>query len=324
MREGRACIPCLNGGIICSALPEHRSLISRLARLRRASAGPWPATAVIAASVTSGVLDELVMARALAADARHAWAPHAPTQAPLSVPSAILSASASDTARRHFQQLLRSVPAPAMEPAEAPLPALQRLAGVQHAPEDMAVLEVDMPGPCNWLLGRPPPPRLLLLQGVQDPGNVGTLLRSAWAFGWNGAVLFPGCASPWSDKVLRASRAASAFFPTLAVPAGQEAGVLQRLRAQGARLVATLPAGKQGAELDWTGTSAPSTVLMVGSEGAGLSDVCTAAATHALTLPCSPALPTARPPPLNAGVAGSMAMGMLGPSGLVLPARVPS
>lgn len=43
--------------------------------------------------------------------------------------------------------------------------------------------------------------RVLALDGVQDPGNLGTLLRSAAALGWQAVVLLPGCCDPWNDKV---------------------------------------------------------------------------------------------------------------------------
>ncbi|GFR49266.1 hypothetical protein Agub_g11245, partial [Astrephomene gubernaculifera] len=52
----------------------------------------------------------------------------------------------------------------------------------------------------------PPPVRLLVLDGVQDPGNLGTLVRTALAFGWQGVFLLPGCCDPFNDKALRASR----------------------------------------------------------------------------------------------------------------------
>lgn len=55
--------------------------------------------------------------------------------------------------------------------------------------------------------------RLLVLEGVQDPGNLGTLLRCATAFGWDGVWLLPGCCDPFNDKALRASRGASLRLP---------------------------------------------------------------------------------------------------------------
>lgn len=52
------------------------------------------------------------------------------------------------------------------------------------------------------------PHRILVLDGIQDPGNLGTLLRSATAFGWGGVLLLPGCCDPFNEKALRASRGA--------------------------------------------------------------------------------------------------------------------
>jgi RNA methyltransferase, TrmH family len=52
----------------------------------------------------------------------------------------------------------------------------------------------------------------ILLEGIQDPGNVGTMLRCAWAFGVQHAVLLPGCASAWSMKALRAGQGAQFFL----------------------------------------------------------------------------------------------------------------
>ena len=53
-----------------------------------------------------------------------------------------------------------------------------------------------------------PDGRYVVLDGVQDPGNVGAVLRTADAFGCTGALLLPGCADPYSHKVVRASMGA--------------------------------------------------------------------------------------------------------------------
>ncbi|VVB09834.1 unnamed protein product [Arabis nemorensis] len=55
--------------------------------------------------------------------------------------------------------------------------------------------------------------RVLVLDRIQDPGNLGTLIRSAMAFNWDGAFLLPGCCDPFNDKALRASRGASFQLP---------------------------------------------------------------------------------------------------------------
>lgn len=54
---------------------------------------------------------------------------------------------------------------------------------------------------------------LLVLDGVQDPGNVGTIIRTADAFGADGVVLLPGCADPWSPKVVRSTMGACFRIP---------------------------------------------------------------------------------------------------------------
>lgn len=55
--------------------------------------------------------------------------------------------------------------------------------------------------------------RILVLDGIQDPGNLGTLLRTAMAFKWGGVFLLPGCCDPFNEKALRASRGACFQLP---------------------------------------------------------------------------------------------------------------
>ena len=95
---------------------------------------------------------------------------------------------------------------------------MRKLTGLDTVPASILVAEVEAPR--LHLPANPPPAgyRLLVLDGVQDPGNVGTLLRTALALGWDGAALLPGCAEPFSDKCLRASRAAAFRLPVLQLP----------------------------------------------------------------------------------------------------------
>lgn len=107
---------------------------------------------------------------------------------------------------------------------------LTKLAGVSNADgggdggavATSAAAVVDAPTDAEWLLdsaASPPPPRdpsfrrILALDGVQDPGNVGTLARAALALGWDGLLLLPGCADPHGPRVLRAARGAVFRLP---------------------------------------------------------------------------------------------------------------
>lgn len=104
----------------------------------------------------------------------------------------------------------------------------------------------------------------LLLDGVQDPGNVGALIRTADAAGCVGVVCGDGCADPWGPKAVRATQG-SLFH--VAVASEDLASAIARLKAAGVRVVA---AEKGGRDLS---AFAPSrdVALVMGGEGAGVS-----------------------------------------------------
>lgn len=105
---------------------------------------------------------------------------------------------------------------------------------------------------------------ILVLDGVQDPGNLGTLVRTADALGVIAVAALPGTVDPWNPKSVRASAGAS--FRTPIVQPGWEE--LQAwLRTQG---VTTYGAEAGGEAVD-RATLAPRAALVVGNEGAGLS-----------------------------------------------------
>jgi TrmH family RNA methyltransferase len=116
--------------------------------------------------------------------------------------------------------------------------------------------------------------------GVQDPGNVGAIVRAAEAAGATGAAAADGSADPFGWKALRGSMG-SAFRLPLA--AGADAGaVCLQARERGVRIVATSPAA--GADLYDVDLAGPALVL-VGGEGAGLPDRVRAIADVALRIP---------------------------------------
>ena len=111
--------------------------------------------------------------------------------------------------------------------------------------------------------------RILALEAVQDPGNVGTLLRSAAAFGFDGVLLSKGCAAPFAPKTLRASMGAAGRLPVAPVQDLPQA--LQQLRARG--VVCLAAALYHSRPLDEAPQSYPDGLCaVIGSEGQGLTD----------------------------------------------------
>ena len=78
------------------------------------------------------------------------------------------------------------------DPAEIAPHVAEKLSGTKSNQGVFALFETPVPPADTLDTAR----RILMLEGVQDPGNVGTLLRSAAAFGFDAVVLGPGCASP--------------------------------------------------------------------------------------------------------------------------------
>ena len=99
---------------------------------------------------------------------------------------------------------------------------------------------------------------VIALDGVQDPGNVGTIVRLAAAFDANGIVLLPCCADPYSPKAIRSSAGAILSVPVVNAS-------VEELLTRGWPIVAADARGEAG------DPPARRAVLAFGSEGAGLS-----------------------------------------------------
>lgn len=139
--------------------------------------------------------------------------------------------------------------------------------------------------------------RYLALERVQDPGNVGTLVRSAAAFGFDAVLLSEGCASPYAPKTLRASMGAAVRVPVIEV--GELVPALQKMRAEG---IACLAAALYNSRpLDMAAAADGGVCIVIGSEGQGLDARTIAACSAAVRIPM-----TDRVESLNAGIAGSI------------------
>ena len=111
---------------------------------------------------------------------------------------------------------------------------------------------------------RPYQPLVIVLSGIQDPGNLGTILRSAEAFGASGVLLGEGTVSQFNSKAVRASAGSAFRLPVVAVKLEE---AIPHLREAGLRLVATSSHG--GTPADQANLASPFAVF-IGNEGSGL------------------------------------------------------
>jgi TrmH family RNA methyltransferase len=147
---------------------------------------------------------------------------------------------------------------------------------------------------------------IVVLAGLQDPGNLGTILRSAEAFGGAGVVLGEGTVSPFNSKVVRASAGSVFRLPMVHGQSshGKLAGKLdeacEKLKAQGLRLMAT--SSHKGTPLDQADLKTPAAIFF-GNEGSGLPREVMGKMDESIAIPHA-----AQVESLNAGVAASIVL----------------
>ena len=142
-------------------------------------------------------------------------------------------------------------------------------------------------------------PLVVLLIGVQDPGNVGTIVRSAEAFGATGAVATRGTAQPFSPKALRGSAGSALRLPVISGIA--PAIILTQLRVAGLQIYAASSSANAAALLPSAVDLKVPCALLIGNEGAGLPDEIERAADQLVRIPL--AVPVES---LNAAVAAAV------------------
>ena len=139
--------------------------------------------------------------------------------------------------------------------------------------------------------------RYLLLDGVQDPGNVGTVWRTADAFGADGLILCGGCADPWNPKTVRATMGAVFRLPAYECTLETAA---ERLAAAGLPLYA---AALREDTVDVRSVSLARAAVVIGSEGRGVSQKALELCQKTVKIPMRD-----RCESLNAAVAASVAL----------------
>ncbi len=154
-----------------------------------------------------------------------------------------------------------------IEPVVVDERALQRVAGTESPRGPVAVVAIPQQSP-------PVARHLLVSWGVSDPGNIGTMIRLAAAFGW-GFSYTAGTADPWSPKVLR-SGAGSQFSVGIS-----EIGEIDEIRSAGYTPLASVVSGGTDPELlenrRWA--------LLIGEEAAGLPDHVVTASDRSISIP---------------------------------------
>ncbi len=173
--------------------------------------------------------------------------------------------------------------------------AFRRLSGTQTPQGILAVFALPETGPPEA------PSWSLVLDGVQDPGNVGTLARALLAFGGARSLLLTGhgTADPFGEKALRASAGAAFRLSHRHAPADGLVAALSSLQDRGVTLCSLQPRG--GTSLRQADLRPP-LALVVGGEGAGVS-----AAVQAVCRPLTVPMPGPAES-LNAALAGAIAL----------------
>jgi TrmH family RNA methyltransferase len=169
------------------------------------------------------------------------------------------------------------------------------------APQGIAALVQVKQSSVEGVLERLQVGPLMVVIGLQDPGNLGTILRSSEALGSAGVVLAQGTVSPFNSKVVRASAGSAFRLPIVIAKApGETDKIFKTMRAEEIRLIAT--SSHKGTPIDQTNLTGPAAIL-VGSEGAGLPRDLLAQVDQLVKIPHARQVES-----LNAGVAASIVL----------------
>ena len=140
-------------------------------------------------------------------------------------------------------------------------PELLSYAADTETPQKM-IFTCRMPEQAEQLSGD----RFLVLDGVQDPGNVGTIWRTADAFGADGLILLPGCADPWSPKVVRSTMGACFRLPVQSCTLEDLCDLLSE------RNIPLYATALREDTLDIRTADLKRAAVVIGSEGRGVSE----------------------------------------------------
>ncbi len=166
-----------------------------------------------------------------------------------------------------------------------------------ETPQGIAALLVPPVHSLDSLLQTASTPLILVAAALQDPGNLGTLIRSAEAFGATGILTTQGTVNPWNQKALRASAGSIFRLPVVGVSLDELSG----LRQCGIQLIAAVAADEHHVVEAQDADFERGCAILIGNEGSGLDEALLSLADQRVTIACP-----GRVESLNAAVAGSL------------------
>lgn len=207
--------------------------------------------------------------------------------------AAAIASSRRDTASEEAD-VARALEAAAVPVATVSEQAFAAMSPVR-APSGIVAIVRRQPIVADAICARPDAFVLVAID-VQDPGNLGSLMRAGEAAGATGMLVCGGSASPFGWKAVRGSMGSILRLP---VASGVTAdGAMRCVQVHGGRTIAATPrGGREPDAIDWRGTVA----LLLGAEGPGLSEEILADADERVTIPMAHAVES-----LNVAVAGAI------------------
>lgn len=170
---------------------------------------------------------------------------------------------------------------------------LKAMADTEHPQGVVAVARI--PQYQGEILSKPSS-LLLLLDRISDPGNLGTIIRTAWAMDVDGILLTPGSADPFSPKVVRSTMGGVLHVPIF----NADHHLINQLLSRGYRMIAATPKAHTSIyEADWQGA----VICAIGSEAHGLDEMWLNQSVQQVVIPINPTVDS-----LNAAVSCAIIM----------------
>ncbi len=179
-----------------------------------------------------------------------------------------------------------------IERIKMPAPLFQKISDVKNAQGILGVVR-HTPYPFEFF---PDTRNYLLLDSLRDPGNLGTLIRSAVGSGFDDILLYGDCVEPFNPKVIRSTMGTFAFAKIWNIGDDEIGDLLKK------EYDLCVTSGAEGDNL-YTTQFGKKNILVIGSEAHGVSDALFARASRKITIPLASECES-----LNAAIAGSVCM----------------